>query len=205
MRYWDISTGLCNATFQTPAKGHNWSGVQQVNCRLIIYYGDQGEKLYIWDVEKGELLQTVPLGEDGGDIEDIKISEDGSRVVCLYAKFVRAWSIQTGEVVGEVVFENSTCSAFLTMDGSVVWVHSLWSEPLGWDFGIPGPPPVQDIKALDIIQESRIKDPVTGKVVFRLVGRFAYPIYARCNNQYLVAGYRSGEVLILDFKHMLSR
>ena len=153
VRTWDISTGLCNATFQTPANDTSWSGVQWVNGRLIlIYYMDEDENLYIGDVENGELLHTVPLGEDGGeedsgdedssDIEDIKILEGGSRVVCLYEKFVRAWSIQTGEVVGEVVFENSTCNAFLTMDGSAVWVHSIWSEPLGWDFRIPGSPPV---------------------------------------------------------------
>jgi len=220
VRIWDISTGFCNATFHTPAKDPGWSGIQQVNGRLIlIHYMNEEKKLYIWDVENGELLWTVPLGEDSGEedgdnINDIKISEDGSRVICLYGNLVRARSIQTGGAVGKVVLKwwNGRC---LTMDGSAVWVHTPGLKSLGWDFGIPGSPPVQlsnspplhhnDIKAWDIIQGSRIKDAVTGKVFFQLTGRFVYPLNAQWDNRYLVAGYESGEVLILDFKYMLSR
>ena len=216
VRTWDILTGLCNATFQTPAKDPDWSGVQLVKGRLIyIYYMDRYEKLYIWDVEDGELLQTVPLREDSNNIEDFKISEDGSRFVCLHWEFLRVWSIQTGEVVGEVELEDYIVNGSLNIDGSGVWVYSPWSEPLGWDFGIQGSPPVQlsnspplhhnYIKLWDIIQESRVRDPVTGKVVFQLPGRFVDPFDAWWDNWYLVAGYESGEVLILDFKYVLSR
>ena len=214
VRTWDISTGLCNATFQTPAENNGLSGIQLANGRLIIYYMGQGKKLYIWDVEKGELLQTIPLGEDGGDIEDIKISEDGSRVVCLYEEFVRAWSIQTGELVGEVVLGWCEVIRSLTMDGLAVWIHSPKSGPLGWDFGIPGLPLVQlsntpllhpNATKLWDVNKSRIKDAVTGKVVFQLAGRFIYHTCSQWDGQYLVAGYQSGEVLILDFKHVLSR
>jgi hypothetical protein len=38
-----------------------------------------GEKINVWDVEKGELLHTV---HGPSWLEDIKISEDGSRVFC---------------------------------------------------------------------------------------------------------------------------
>jgi len=215
VRTWDISTGLCNVTFQTPAKDPDRSGVQLVNGRLIfIYHVDQDEKLYIWDVENGELLQTVTLGKDGNRyIEDFQISEDGLRVACLYGQLVRAWSIQTGVVVGEVGLEKCQVMRCLTMDGSGVWVHSPESEPLGWNFGIPGSLPVQlsnspllhpnNTKVWDI-DSSRIKDTVTGEVVFQLAKRFANFTYWQWDGQYLVAGYNSGEVLILDFKHVLS-
>ena len=214
VKTWDISTGLCNATFQTPAKTYDRRGVQLVNDRLIlIYYGHWNQKLCIVDVEKGKLLQTVPLGVSSYDIEDFKISKDGSWVACLYQQFVRAWSIQMGEVVGEVELEECDVERSLTVDDSGVWVHSPGSEPLGWDFGIPGSPPVQlsnmplldsrDTKVWDVNQ-SQIKDAVTGKVVFQLGGRFANPTCSQWDGQYLVAGYYSGEVFILDSKHVLS-
>ena len=53
------------------------------------------------------------------------------------------------------------------------------------------------------IYQSRIKDTVTGNVVFQLSGRFAKPIDLQWDGQYLVAGYESGEVLIVDFIHTL--
>ena len=51
---------------------------------------------------------------------------------------------------------------------------------------------------------TKIKDTVTGRVVFQLVGRYASPKGGvHWDGQYLVAGYESGEVLILDFNHNL--
>jgi len=50
---------------------------------------------------------------------------------------------------------------------------------------------------------SVIKDTVTGKEVFQLVGRYAKPTDMQWDGQYLVAGYMSGEVLILDFNCVL--
>jgi len=79
-------------------------------------------------------------------------------------------------------------------------------------FGIPGLPPVQlsnppilhpnATKLQD--DKSRIEDAVTGKVVYQLAGRFVDSPCSQWDGQYLVAGYNSGEVLILDFKHVLS-
>ena len=43
---------------------------------------------------------------------------------------------------------------------------------------------------------------VTGKVVFQLTGRFAKPVDVQWDSRYLVAGYKSGEVLILNFNHV---
>ena len=48
-----------------------------------------------------------------------------------------------------------------------------------------------------------IKNTETGKEVFQLRERYAKPTDVWWDGQYLVAGYESGEVLILDFHHML--
>jgi len=210
VRTWDISTGLCKGSIQTPAKDPKWSNVQLVNNRLIIvWYAD---KIYTLDVEKGELLQTVDVTLDNTDgVDDVRISGDGSKVFCLRWRIIQAWSILTGEVVGELCLQLSQPRRFLTVDGSRVWVHSPLSEPLGWDFGIPDSLPVQlsgtpllhhnGTKQWDI-GRSRIKDRITGKVVFQLAGKFANPVVSQWDGRHLVAGYQSGEVLILDFNPM---
>ena len=208
VRTWDISTGLSKASFQTPAKEPQWSDIRLINNQLIlVWYAKQ--KIHIWDAERGE-LQMVKATQ--GRIEGIRISGDGSKVFCLSWKSIQTWSIQTGEVVGEVGLEVCQSQRSLTVDGSRVWVHSPFSEPMGWEFGISGSSFVRlsntpllhpnDTKVWDVNQ-SAIKDKVTGKVVFRLTGRFIYPQVSQWNGQYLVAGYQSGEVLILDFDHVL--
>ena len=211
VRTWDILTGFCKASFQTPAKDCDWCDVRLIDSKLISAW-KKDEQIDIWDVEKGELLQMVTLSII--DVEDVRISEDGTKVFCLHYKSIQSWSIQTGEVVSEVELESSIPRRSLTVDGSRVWVHSPVLEPQGWDFGIPDSPPVQ----LPTIPSSHstgtklwdaykfgIKDTVTGKVVFQLGGRFAEPIDSQWDGQYLVAGYQSGEVLILDFNNMASK
>jgi len=116
--------------------------------------------------------------------------------------------IVTGGVGHSVLYQKS-----LTVDGSRVWVHSLLSEPQGRDFGIPGSPPVQVPNMASLLNATKvwdinlsvIKDTATGRVVFQLPGRFAKPTDIQWDGQYLAAGYKSGEVLILDINHMLSQ
>jgi hypothetical protein len=50
---------------------------------------------------------------------------------------------------------------------------------------------------------SWIVDTGTGKEVFWLSGRYARPAEVQWDGQYLVTGYDSGEMLILDFEQML--
>ena len=206
IRTWDISTGHCKASFQTPAKGFLDLDIRLINSQLIIVWY-LTEKMHIWDVEKGGFLHTVDVVfEESGDcVDNVRISGDGSIVFCLCRMSIQAWSIQTGEVVGKVGFEDHETDRSLTVDGSRAWLHSHNSEPQGWDFGIPGSPPAQLSGTFPLhpnnieLQHSRLMDTVTGKVVFQLAGRFANPYCAWWDGRYLIAGYLFGEVLILDF------
>ena len=209
MRIWDISTGLCKESLQTPAQEPNWSDAQLINRRLICVW-HKNEKLHIWGVGDGE-PQVIDAILD--EVEDFRMSGDGTKVFYLCWRSIQAWSTLTGEVVDKVQIKLSNLRRSLRVDGSRVWVQSPFSEPLGWDFGVPGSPPIQlsnaslfhpnGTKSWNAYQ-SRIKDAVTGKVVFHLGGKFVNPVGSQWDGQYLVAGYESGEVLILDFNSMLS-
>ena len=219
VRVWDISTGHCKTSFQTPAKGSQCGNVRLINSMLILiwYVGggihawDVGGEIHIWDVEKGELIQTVAVNHHHDFVRDVRISGDGSQVFFLCWWAIRAWSVLAGEVVGEVGLDYDRKYISLSVHGSSVWAHSPISEPLGWDFRIPGSPLVQlsnppsphsNKSKLWHIGQSGIIDTVTGKMVFQLAGKFAKPTDLQWDGQYLAAGFESGDVLILDFNHM---
>jgi len=204
VKIFNISTGICKASFQTPAKNSPYRDVRLIDDRLIfVWYGH--EKINICDLETGELLWAV--NGSGYIFQDLKISGDGLKVFCLDSKFLHALSLQAGEVVGKVEFEHFIYSGSLTVDDSRVWIHHHQSVHQGWNFQIPGSPPIQlpsvspDRLHLTGASLSRIKDVVTRKVVFQLSGRFAKPTAIQFDGQYLTAGYDSGELLILEFNH----
>jgi len=210
VRTWDLSTGLCRASFQALVKCPKQRDVRLINSRLVlVWYEDR--RVHIWDIEEGELLKMVEVNASIFDgVEGVWISGDGSNVLCLHELSIQARSIQTGEVVNEVGPVYRGTPRYLTVDGSRVWFHSPPLEPLGWDFGTPGSTPVQlsnsplllpnNAKLWD--RQSRIRDAVTGRVVFQLAGKFAKPVKSQWDGCYLVTGYSSGEILILDFNHV---
>jgi WD40 repeat protein len=213
VRTWDISTGLCKESFQTPVKGASWGDAQVVDGRLIfVWFADK--KIHVWDTEKGELLQAVETGESRP--RDIRISGDGSIVFLLAGGFIKAWSLGTGEPVGQVELEDDSYLDLLRVDGSRICVRFPNSLILGWDFGMSGPSPVplpnisSERSHLEFIGGGWwykgpcwIKDTVTGKAIFQLSGRYVHPGEVQWDGQYLVAGIESGEVLILDFAQLL--
>jgi len=179
---------------------------------IVVWYQDW--KICIWDVEKGELLQEVDTFTS--EISGTRISGDGSKVFLLAGWSIQAWSIQTYKPVGQVELDNEPYFDPLYVDGSKVWVCFKDLSTWGWDFGTSGTSPIQlsntsvDNLHLNLIGGRRwnpgpctIKDAVTGKEVFQLVGRYAPQYEVQWDGQYLVTGYDSGEVLILDFKHAL--
>ena len=104
----------------------------------------------------------------------------------------------------------------LQMDDSRIWVQLEDSSTQGWDFGtlssscIPlsiestGRPLLEFIGGAgwQTNGTSWIKDTISSKEVFQLSGRHARPNEVCWNGQHLIAGYNSGELLILDFHHM---
>jgi len=210
---WDISTGLCKMSLQTQAKNTQWSDAQLVNGRLIlVWHADQ--KIHIWGGGGGEVLREIDAS--WSYICDIRISGGGSNVFCLHDGSIGAWSTKTGEVLGEVAAYTQYLQTSLIVNGSRVWFYSPYNSdhqegPQGWDFGIPNSSPVQltqisslhlsDTKLWDVGQ-CKIKGADTGKVLLQLSKRFARPCDLQLDGQYILAYYRSGEVLILDFNHV---
>ena len=211
VKTWDILTGLCKTSFHTPAEPYTWKDAQLIDGRLIIvWYANQ--KIHIWDAEKNQFFHMADSPESGPS--GLRISGDGSKVFCLIGRSIQAWSMWTGEAMGRVELDGVPWLDALHVDGSRIWVCFKDSPTQGWDFGISGSFPTLlsnislDRPRLDFIDNTRrgtspsiIKDTVTGKEVFQLVGRYAKPTEVRWDGQYLVAGYQSGEVLILEFDH----
>ena len=215
VRIWDLSTGHCKASVQTPAQGSCQRDAQLINNQLILVW-HTAEAICIQDAEKGELLRTVdrPMYY----IEDLRISEDGSKVFCMDQKYIHAWYIETGEVVGKAEFRlHLSQDPFLTINGSKVWVAFLLSITEGWDFETLGSSPVVLSGTFfprphlgfvsGIGKESsfppEIEDIIIRKGIFQLPSKYTRPADVQWDGQYLVAGYDSGEVLILDCTHYL--
>ena len=222
IKTWDISTGLCKATFQIPASedtNYGEGDAKLIDGRLIFVWF-KSCKVCIWDIEKGELLQRLDVLDQSG-YRGIRISGDGSKIFCLLSRSIKAWSMWSWEVVGEAKLAPEGIPHLdpLCIDDPRVWIYyedSLAQE--GWDFGTPGSSPILfdsfiGRPSLDFISGnsqqgagiSWIEDIATGKELFRLSGEHANPIDVQWDGQYLVAGYASGEVFILDFHHVLGR
>jgi len=214
VKTWDILTGLCRTSFQTQATDPHQRDVQLIDGRVILVW-QANNRIHILDVEQANLLQTVNTPRH--NIIDLWISGDGAKVFFLSKEAIQAWSIWTGEMIDGVIFQSHLQPDSLTMDGAKVWVHFVNSPPQGWDFGIPGesPIPISNLSPnkprLDITDGTeeqnnngiRIRNAATGHELFQLSGRFGEPHVIQCDHKYLAAGYESGEVLILDFDHIL--
>ena len=219
---WDTSTGLCKTSFQTPARGNFRGDAQLINGQLVFIWNNKGsnEAIFVWDSDQCKPSQI--LGSDG--CYGLRISGDGSKVFSLGSKRgdrpqIEAWAMWTWKLVGVVKIDRGLYDPnSFHADGSKFWVQHWDSMPKGWNFAILGSPPTPlshsfpERPHLDfisgefhIVGPSFVKNTVTGREVFRLSGRYASPPSARWDGQYLVAGYRDGEVLILDFKHLCSQ
>ena len=190
---WDVENGKLLLVVDQPGKG--FLGLFRAALRIPRFLRRLGG-----NGTPGELRVS------GG----LRISGDGQRFFYLHAPSIWAWSIQKGEAVGEVETRYSGQSGSLTVNGSKVWAHWPQSEYQGWDFGTPGSNPTQlagmptlsDGSMLWDPRQGRIKNAGTGGTIFQLSGRFANPTDVQCDGSYLVAGYESGEILILELKHV---
>ena len=218
VRAWDIFTGLCRTSFQTQAQISGRTDTRIIDDRLIFAWCP-GKTIHIWDAKKGE--QSINVLHSSSAIS-FRISGDGSKVFLLSDRNIQAWSIWTGELIGTVWFEDSLYPDSLIVENSKVWVNSKDLQTHGWNFGIPGPAPIplsstppqhKPQSHLNFINYTRgvftytprVVDAVTHNEVFWLHGRYARPTHTQWDGHYLVAGYDSGEVVILDFKYVIPR
>ena len=214
IKTWDLLTGSHRASFQTPAGDCDWRDVQLISGRLIIVWHTKSQ-IHIWDTNKNELLQAIDAPPS--QLWGLRISGDGSKVFCLTKTSIQAWSIDTGKHMGkiELELEEGWYLDPLQMDGSKIWIRLEDLSTQGWDFGTssssPTPSsigstgrPLQDFGnyGWQTLNPSRIKGTISGKEVFKLPGRHASPGEVQWDEQYLIAGYESGEILILDFHNM---
>jgi len=198
-------------------KRRKHDNAQLVDGRIILVWLE-GRELHIWDATKDQPLRKIGVSSDDS-ADGLRISRDKSKVFLLDERSICAWALWTGEAVGKVEFEHDKGSRrYLAVNGSQAYIHSKDLPIQRWDFGIPGSPPVLLPNVplgrfcLDSTGGTKcwggdltgIRDTVTGKVFFQLAGQYSDPQgLLRWNGQYLVAGYESGQVLVLDFTHMV--
>jgi WD40 repeat protein len=218
VKIWDISTGLCRTSFETPARDVFWGDAQLIDGRLLFIWHLKG-KICIWDSESGQSPHRLDSSKSSG----FRISEDGSKVFSVNSikgvSKIQAWSAWTWEPAGNVVLEDGEICRLdsFRAGGSKVWVQFKDLTTRGWDFGISGSSPLllsnpsSGRPYLDFISgvwnngPSFLKNTASGKSIFRLSGKYAGAHSIQWDGQYLVAGYGDGEVLILDFKHLCSQ
>ena len=221
VRYWDISTGLCTTSFQTPANSIAAMDCQLIDGRFIIVWHERpcpcGD-FQIWDNESNQVRKIdITRGSCG-----LRMSGDCSRVLCFYVACFKVYSTQTGEVMGEVHFPQGGLQWPHTIDGYRLWTSSqlatlswTFNPPVlhGWDLSTPGSSPVplsnwcpSKLHPRGTILWNtvlfRVQDIETGKVVFQLARGFGKPIDVQWNDNKLVACFGPTDVLILDFSHL---
>ena len=189
---------------------HNCSRISVLDCdnSLIVFIcvWNIHRAICVWDAKTKILLEICGPGY----LEALKILKNGSRVFSLSGGSIYAWSVQTGELVGEVTVESSRNFGSLAMDGPKVWACLSQSKYQGQDSGTLGSSSVQlsgiplpNGRMLWDPRPTRIKSAATGEVIFQLPDRLTKPADVQCDGSYLVAGYGSGEILILDLRNML--
>ena len=213
VKTWDILTGHCTGSFQTPLHGFGATDVCLVNYRLILAWHD-GKKLCIWDVEKQEPLLAADSIHTS--VNDLKISGNG-KVFYLYGNFIGVCSIWTGQMLGRaaVVIDFPVS---LIVDGNRAWAQGVQVEQEGlvqegWDFEIPDSP-VQSDKGFPSklhpngnilwnVGLFRVQEIASGKILFQLNAGLGKPADVQWNDKYLFICFLSGKVLILDFSYVL--
>ena len=219
VKTWDILTGLCKESTITPARDIYFGDAQAISGGLAITwckYSGGNWTVYFWDTRKGEVKTTGPIK---GTPCGLRMSGNGPQVFCAHDLGAQVWSPDTGKIATK---EFQTHSHYyldpLRMGGSKALVHYREFPTQVWDFEAPSLAPVQlpetssDRPRLNLVDTRRwsdknpvrIEDRVTGKEVFKLYGKYGKPSAAQWDGRYLIAGYESGEVLVLDFSQMLA-
>ena len=208
IRVWDILTGCCKESYQTPARGFQKGDVRLIDGRLVIAWYLDGN-ISVWDVTKQELLLTTARQL----YMQLKISGDGSTIFCMNWNSVSALSIQTGEEISQVEFDHGYSKGSLAVEGSRVFLRLISMHGNEWDYEVldsftqlSNKPPTKVHPGGGILWDigsSKVQDIPGGKVLFQLNAGLGRPIDAQWMDQYLVICFASGKVLVLDFSYAL--
>ena len=211
---WDLLTGLCKTSFQSPVTEHTLGDAKLINGELIFawstYWG-----VYIWESRNSssptQLGTSQPL--------NLMVSGDGTKIFWQNNITIEVWSVHTRQQLSGINLRHRVeYMDPLYVEGSRVWVRSRDLSTKGWDLGVSTSPPIilynihpSKRPRLDFIYGTKwgtgsclIKDTITGKEVFRLIGKHAKPQVVKWDGLYLAAHYEGGEVLILDFGYFHS-
>ena len=208
---WDILTGLCKETFQTPAKSYN-RDVRLINDRLIITWSSY-PNIIIWDVRE---QKNISCGYSKSGHYDLRISGDGSKVFLYGSKGVGTLSTWTGEYMDRAEYWYDIKESFTTsiiVEGLRDWVYLEFAHDNYHYYEIqgsssqlsevPAKKPHPDGTITWDLCLYRVQDIVTGRVLFQLNVGLGKPADVQWKDQYLVICFISGEVLVLDFSHLL--
>ena len=216
VKTWDITMGTCKSTFSTPAEGLRDTHLE--DDALVIVWGKNNKnqhQYHIWDVYGGQLLRE--FSKFPFDLQDLKISEDGSKIFGLCSYDIEAVHMQTGSARTVRPRIGSVSNFFV--HGSKVGISH--SRSRGWNFGGPEVSDFgefSDRPRLDLVdrftgdmpvEPRRVEDTVTKSVVFHIPEKYVKPgAKVEWDGRYLLIWFESGEVAIMDFnpvQHALDR
>ena len=175
--------------------------------------------LHIWNREKGTTESAhIPCFLPN---KEFRISGDGSLIFAfgydedMGGPGVHAICTQTGKDVQSRQWFSDINFDSVIVDGLKIWGIHRGLHIREQDFGNPdlpshssNTPPTELPFVFDGIKwwkasSPRIQDVSPEKEVFQLVGKYANPIVKQWDGRYLIAGYKSGDALILDFNQIL--
>ena len=243
VKLWDLSTGHPNTLLQTSeterivkcarlVKGTLTLAYHDIPPELTtsIYYETFGSwKIFAWDVEAQQILQTAHLYKTADSSnDDFAISEDGTTILSIGERKIQAWSTQTGRERGWRTYEsiegNHSSQATLDHPGHSerlpVRGRNLSNFPLNllnpsgehtteplrvelFDVFLTGSN--AHLTQYDIKVDKKIRTSPSLSRLFRLPKRSTEPIKAQWDGRYLFVAYQAGDVVILDLIHALSR
>ena len=217
VKTWNIITGLCEETFETPAAGTGSRAVLLVDDRLMVSWYKFG--IWFWDSETCRNAQV--LDKRKGVIP--KFSGNGSKIFLLGNDGIKVISTQTLQLIHQLDFEQKMEYYLdpLYVNDSKVWIRLKDFSIQGWDFETSPPsiPPSHisserphldfigfgllmmcwSLLGVPLCGSGTIKNIITGKTVFCLSGKYIIVNSIQWDGRYLVTGHENGEILILDF------
>ena len=204
---WDISTGHCKSLICTTAGPKSSKDARLIDGKLIFVWHENNQT-YIWSTVGKKCLHSI-YPQYGFVPTSLRISEDGSKILLHDSKYVRALSTQTGKIVDKAGLkpllsdEPNPIARIFTPGRDVATLPPSQLPKDLLPISLFNIPPYQGRPHLDFIGPSMITDTVTGEVFYRLPSKYEAPPAVQCDGQYLVARYKTGEVLILDFIHTI--